>query len=130
MARNFTFIPAVRIIFFCDKMSKSGVGKFHYLIQKILSFLADEFKNYRKGIRLAPITASATGCTSSQLYKRAEVLDINNRSVDTVTVYELDNRGSIHGRSWEFFSLIPCPDRLWGPPSLLSNGYWMLFPWG
>jgi len=22
------------------------------------------------------------------------------------------------------------PDRFWGPPSLLSNSYWVLFPWG
>jgi hypothetical protein len=32
-------------------------------------------------------------------------------------------RGSSPGRSWEFFSSQPLPDRLWGPPSLLSNGY-------
>jgi len=25
-----------------------------------------------------------------------------------------------------FFSLPPRPDRLWGPPNLLSNGYWGL----
>jgi hypothetical protein len=30
-------------------------------------------------------------------------------------------------RGWEFFSSPPCPDRLWGPPSLLSNGYQRLF---
>jgi hypothetical protein len=23
-----------------------------------------------------------------------------------------------------------CPERLWGPPSPLSNGYQELFPWG
>jgi hypothetical protein len=27
--------------------------------------------------------------------------------------------GSSLGRGWEFFSSLPCPDRLWGPPSLL-----------
>jgi hypothetical protein len=32
-------------------------------------------------------------------------------------------------RGWEFFYLPPHPDRLWGPPSLLSNGYQGLFPW-
>jgi hypothetical protein len=31
--------------------------------------------------------------------------------------------GSIPGEGWEFFSSPPCPDRLWIPPSLLSNGY-------
>jgi hypothetical protein len=30
---------------------------------------------------------------------------------------------------WEFFSSPPRPERHWGPPSLLSNGYQGLFPW-
>jgi hypothetical protein len=45
----------------------------------------------------------------------------------------LDDRGSIPGkggRDWELFCSTPCPDRLWGPPSLLSNEYQEVFPWG
>jgi hypothetical protein len=37
--------------------------------------------------------------------------------------YETCDRGSSLGRGWEFFSLPSRPDRLWGPPSLLSSGY-------
>jgi hypothetical protein len=40
-----------------------------------------------------------------------------------VTGNGLDDRGSIPGRGWEFFSSLPRPYLLWEPLSLLSNGY-------
>jgi hypothetical protein len=40
-----------------------------------------------------------------------------------VSDYGLDGLGSIPGRGKGFFLYPLCPDRLWGPPSLLSNGY-------
>jgi hypothetical protein len=39
-------------------------------------------------------------------------------------------QGSISGGGWEFFSSPPRPERLWGPPSLLFNGYQGHFPGG
>jgi hypothetical protein len=47
--------------------------------------------------------------------------------------YGLDDRGSrdrFPAGGWEFFSSPSRPERLCGPPSLLSNGYQGLFPWG
>jgi hypothetical protein len=38
--------------------------------------------------------------------------------------------GSSTERGRAFFSSPPRPDRLWGPPSLLSNVYQEIFSWG
>jgi hypothetical protein len=47
-----------------------------------------------------------------------------------VSDYGLDDRGSIPGRGRGIFFSPLHPDRLWGPPSLLSNGYRGSFPRG
>jgi hypothetical protein len=41
-----------------------------------------------------------------------------------------DHAHKMGKRGWEFFSPPPRPERLWGLPTLVSNGYQGLFPWG
>jgi hypothetical protein len=61
------------------------------------------------------------------LYARCYRLPLN-RLFDITTDCGLGIRGSIPRRGKTFFSTSQRPDRLWDPPSLLSNGYWELFP--
>jgi hypothetical protein len=52
-------------------------------------------------------------------------------SVGIATGYGLDNRGvGVLGPVVSRMFTSYRPDRLWGPPNLLSNGYWGLFPRG
>jgi hypothetical protein len=49
-------------------------------------------------------------------------------SVCTATGYGLDGRGAVPGRGKTFFSTPQPLNQLWGPPSLLSNGYRGVWP--
>jgi hypothetical protein len=51
-------------------------------------------------------------------------------SVSMMSDYRLDDRGSIFGTDKGFFFYTLRPDRLWGPPNLLSSGYRESFPRG
>jgi hypothetical protein len=48
-------------------------------------------------------------------------LNSQDRLLGIATGYGLDGRGSIPGKG-KIFSSAQRPDRLWGPPSPLSNG--------
>jgi hypothetical protein len=51
------------------------------------------------------------------------ILVHGDSSVGLATGYGLDGRGSFPGRGKRFVSSPQRPDRLWGPPSHLTNGY-------
>jgi hypothetical protein len=61
-------------------------------------------------------------------YLFTDMYESQGNSVSIATGYGLDDWGLIPGRAYEFFSSQSCPDQLWVPPNLLSNGHQGLFP--
>jgi Fe-S-cluster containining protein len=75
-----------------------------------------------------PQSSSPFGNWNSFLGRRAEITQ--SVSVGMTTGCGRNGRGSISDRGKIFFSTPQHPDGLWGPASLLYNGYRGLFPRG
>jgi hypothetical protein len=81
------------------------------------------------------ISGTASGCVKNRSQRRSmklncvNVKDYNRDSaVGIATGYALDSRGvGVRVPVVARFSSPRRPDRLWGPPSLLSNGYRRIF---
>jgi hypothetical protein len=70
--------------------------------------------------------------TAYSFSRNASVIKVRDSVVGIATSYGLeDRRDGVQVLVGSKIISSPCrPDRLWGPPSLLSNGYRELFPRG
>jgi hypothetical protein len=83
------------------------------------------YQSLRKTIKASAVR------TANLLHKHCAVTFSAYRSLGTVTrLWDgwMRIQGSNLDRYKSFFTPPSCWDWLWGPPSLLFNGYWRLFP--
>jgi hypothetical protein len=72
---------------------------------------------------ISSLTTGWICCLQLLLVLNSAVILSRDGSIIITTGNGMDGRGSVPGRAKKLFSTPQCPDRLWGPPSLLHNGY-------
>jgi hypothetical protein len=91
-----------------------------------------EFERLRK-LKYLGSTLTEDNNIMTEIKKRTIMAHFGRRdSAVGITSYRVDDRRvRVRVSVWlRIFSSSRRPDRLWGPPSLLSNGHWGLFPQG
>jgi hypothetical protein len=138
-----------RIVLKITSYSSSAAGIFGFVIY-LWSFLTfGKAQYYRESFISRPLFAQKTrkkehaqaSILPSRAHAEIKVLNWNSicynvtyksrdSAVGIATGYELDDRGVDVGMpvGSRLFTSPRRPDRLWGPPNLLSNGYRELFP--
>jgi hypothetical protein len=96
----------------------------HNLVITLVPSLEFFWTRFGCRLRFHHVYYMSCQCTAPFNYPNSDSL------VSIVTRQRDYDRGSITGRSWEFFSSQPRQERLWGLHSHLHNGYRVFFPWG
>jgi hypothetical protein len=153
MIYNFTKITLISAIL-CEFLQSVNCAKMIFTFERSLinfDLFYKYFDNFKclgsfKRVLNIPIGSQVLKCpqitftymSHSRQYRGANTIQTYiiyiGRSRNSSVVYRWATGwmigGSSPGSGWEFFSSPPRPDRLWGPPSLLPNGYQGLFSGG
>jgi hypothetical protein len=126
----------------CKHINKAACGRYAYscgaavLVIAALAFTFTLRSDWSASInhgRASPVTQHSTGQMKSSLKMCYKIFPGSRDSVVYIaTVYGVDDRdvGDRVPVGSSIFSPPRRPDQLWGPPSLMSNGYLGFFPRG